>query len=139
MLKTSWNLIKQTLVRISLTEKYVRRYDNMSLAHNESQVMHGLLWVIKWAVPRENQQCGLCVKYRPGSAYAFRAGLPGETLFASCRFSVSGLVIPYIYRRNLFLILRELNMKHQWMVYIRNIQSETKLTVIMFRFKLRPW
>ena len=49
-----------------------------------------------------NQHCGLCVKYRTGSAYAYRACLPGYTLFASCGFSVSGIITLYLYplRRN---------------------------------------
>ena len=40
-----------------------------------------VVWQCIWAVPQENQHCGLCVKYRPESALACRAGYPGQNTF----------------------------------------------------------
>ena len=46
---------------------------------------------------QHGQMSRLCVKHRPGSAKACRAGLPGSTCIASCGFSVSGIITLYLY------------------------------------------
>ena len=49
------------------------------------------IWKSNWAVPWENQHCGLCVKYRLGQPQHVALANQDKHFFATSGFSVSGL------------------------------------------------